>query len=55
MLLNRRLQTVNADHVVVCTNRFGRKWDSSGYRLVEQVRRGEAVFAEVWERQGDVE
>jgi len=55
MLFNRRLQTVDADHVAVCTHRFGREWDSSGYRLVGQVRRGAAVFAEVWVRQGDLE
>jgi len=54
-LLDRRAQIVDADIVAVCTNRFGRRWDSSGYRLVEQVRRGAAVFAEVWERQGELE
>lgn len=39
-----------ADMVVVCTHRFGRRWGTDGFRLVYQVRRGRAVFGEVWQR-----
>jgi hypothetical protein len=53
--LNRnrlRFPASTADEVVVCTNSFGGRWDSSGFRLVYEVRRGRAVFAEVWQRKG---
>jgi hypothetical protein len=38
-----------ASLVAVCTDKFSGKWDSSKYRLIYQVQRGGAIFAEVWQ------
>jgi hypothetical protein len=49
-LINRRERAIEADMVVVCVHRFGRRWGTDGYHIVYQVKRGNAVFAEVWQR-----
>ena len=39
-----------ADYVLACRPTLARDWGSIGFSRIYQVRRGEAVFAEVWER-----
>jgi hypothetical protein len=49
-LVDRGYPHGEADLVVVCTYKFGRRWGTDGYRLVYQVKRGRAVFGEVWRK-----
>lgn len=51
VLVDRGYPRGEADIVLVCSHRFGRGWWADSYHLVYQVRRGEAVFGEVWQRQ----
>ena len=39
-----------ADFVVLCKDVRSARWDPGDFRLVSEVRRGGAVYAEVWER-----
>jgi hypothetical protein len=50
ILVDRHYPRGEADLVLVCSHRFGRGWWADQYDLVYQVRRGKAVFAEVWQR-----
>jgi len=46
--------SATADFVLACRPTLAVDWESMGFSLVYQVGRGEAVFAQVWERnQGD--
>lgn len=51
ILADRHYPRGEADLVLVCSHRFGRGWWANSYHLVYQVRRGSAVFAEVWQRE----
>lgn len=51
-LLDRFGNPSEADVVALCMHRSARWRDRSGFRLVAEIRRGNAVFAQVWQ-QGD--
>lgn len=44
-----------ADYIVVCTWYLRNDWGPQGFQKIYEVRRGEAVFAEVWRRIGAAE
>lgn len=50
-LVDRFALSAEANTVALCMHRSDRWRDTSGFRLVYQVRRGNAVFAEVWQRE----
>ncbi|MCJ7514261.1 MAG: hypothetical protein MUO23_15010, partial [Anaerolineales bacterium] len=44
-----------ADYIVVCAWYMRQDWGPQGFQKIYEVRRGEAVFAEVWRRIGSGE
>ena len=50
-IVDRLSEIPGADYVLVCPGAAHSQPDLSGFALVHQVREGDAVFAEVWERE----
>jgi hypothetical protein len=50
-LIDRFASTAEANTIALCTHKGDRWRDTVGFSKVYEVRRGDAVFAEVWRRQ----
>jgi len=51
-VLVRESSLPEAEYIVVCTWYWRHDWGPQGFQKIYEVRRGEAVFAEVWRRIG---